>query len=164
MGLPESNGTNGNDRTTGGLGERRAPRSYSDERLLLRAIKSGWKIPPQVKDNAVKKLDRFINDESLHARLQIAAIRALASLSKAECDSVRTTAYVKRIGQNDAVEQRARDVGVTLKEWLTETHELTAIEAAEAETAATEEDRGEEGANVVAFKPPATPENKKHDG
>jgi hypothetical protein len=132
MNTPGKNGTN----DAGGLGDgsgsnyRTTARSNSPERLLQRAVRAGWRIPSRVKVEAVETLHRMISDPDLTARQKIAAIRALASISKAECDSIRTTVFITR-GAPDPVVERAVEAGKTLQEWLRETHELSALEEAE---------------------------------
>jgi hypothetical protein len=102
-------------------------RSYSAERLMLRAIRGGWKIPSKLKGEAIATLSKMISDPDLAARSKIAAIKALGALSKAELDALRTVSFLQRGGPDPCVE-RAQQTSITLQQFLQDTHRLAELE------------------------------------
>jgi hypothetical protein len=126
--------------------------------MLARALRERWPIKPAHRQLVINSMVAALLDPSLRVREKTNVIKAIIAADKVNNDRARTEIYAQRLGQGDEARERAIAVGVTLQTWLTETHELAALEAAETEAANTEEDRGEEGPNVVAFQPPATPD------
>jgi hypothetical protein len=124
---------NGNGQHGGGLGERRAtPRSNADARLVERAVREHWPIKSKHRALAVDTLVSVMSDPNATNRERVGAARALGTLGKANSDACRSVAFVKRF-QPDAKLDAAREVGITLREYLEETHRLAAFEKEAAE-------------------------------
>ncbi len=121
---------NGNGHA-GGLGEphRSKPRSYSNDRLFRRAVRGGWDIPPPMKAESLVALRSIINDPDARPRERTGAVRAFATICKAELDAVRTAALVKRLGQADDTREKAEADGISLREHFDEVRRRAREEA-----------------------------------
>jgi len=78
-------------------------------------------------------LRSIINDPNLKPRERTAAIRALATICKAELDAVRIATLVKRLGHADDTCEKAEDDGEALREYLDITRQWIELEKAQAE-------------------------------
>ena len=125
--------TNGHAGGLGGEPHRSKPRSFSHERLLARALRGGWRIPVEARDDIVGVLLTVAKDPDATRRERVGACRALIAAGKADLDATRTVVLTKRLGKGDDTRERAAEVGRTLREFLDETRRLAAIEEAKAE-------------------------------
>jgi hypothetical protein len=63
--------------------------SRSDARLLERALRQGWNIPPKMRTRIIKALGEILDDEKSTRREKTSAARALMQASRIELDAIQ---------------------------------------------------------------------------
>ncbi len=123
---------NGDTQNSGGLGERTpSPRSYGDARLLQRAARERWPIPRSKRPMVVNAMLAIVESPDSSDRARTAAARVLMQGSKINLDSVRTSCFVKRLGQAGDSRENAEADGIALAEHFAMVRRLAAEEDAE---------------------------------
>jgi hypothetical protein len=72
----------------GGVGGRRA--NLQNLALVRRALRCGFKVPRNLKDEAVKQIGAILADQNAPARSKIAATRALTTMESVTISSIDT--------------------------------------------------------------------------
>ncbi len=91
-----------------------------DARLVARALREHWPIPPEIRQLAITTLGEILSDKTASKRTKVSAARALFGAGKCNNDGIRTAAFCKRLEGNDAMVAAAEENATSLAAWFAE--------------------------------------------